>query len=67
MDNTSTAMNLLNNRDLTNNTAIVTGANKGLGFEIARCLSFVGCHVILACRNVEQGEKACELLRKERV
>ena len=67
MDNSIIAMNLLNDRDLTNNTAIITGANKGLGFEIARCLSFAGCYVILACRNVESGEKACEKLKKERV
>ena len=60
-------MNLLNDRDLTNYTAIVTGANKGLGFEIARSLAFAGCYVILACRSVENGEKACEKLKKERV
>ncbi len=67
IDNTTIATNLLNDRDLTNTTAIITGANKGLGFEIARALSFAGCYVILACRSIESGEKACEKLKKERV
>jgi WW domain-containing oxidoreductase len=67
VDNTTIATSLLNDRDLTNTTAIITGANKGLGFEIARSLSFAGCYVILACRSVESGERACEKLKKERV
>lgn len=60
-------MKFLNDRDLTNQTAIVTGANRGLGYEIARSLSFAGCYVIIACRSMENGEKACESLRSERV
>jgi NAD(P)-dependent dehydrogenase (short-subunit alcohol dehydrogenase family) len=60
-------MSFLSDRDLTHSTAIITGANRGLGFEIARSLSFAGCYVIMACRNTENGELACEKLRKERV
>jgi NAD(P)-dependent dehydrogenase (short-subunit alcohol dehydrogenase family) len=39
-------------------TAIVTGANRGIGFEMARALSRRGATVILACRDGEKGEAA---------
>mmetsp|Transcript_6448 Transcript_6448/g.19545 ORF Transcript_6448/g.19545 Transcript_6448/m.19545 type:complete len:314 (+) Transcript_6448:162-1103(+) len=38
--------------------AIVTGANIGLGLEIARVLAAKNAHVVLACRSVEKGENA---------
>ena len=40
-------------------TAIVTGANTGIGLEIARALSRKGARVILACRD---GDKASEAI-----
>ena len=43
--------------------AIVTGANKGIGFEIARKLATNGIKTILACRNPELGAKACNDLK----
>jgi len=61
----SNALQILYGTDLTNKTAIVTGANTGIGFEIARSLAKHGCQVILACRNLTKGEAACSKIRKE--
>lgn len=44
--------------DLSDRVAVVTGANGGLGFEIARGLLAQNARVILACRNEEKGEAA---------
>jgi carbonyl reductase 1 len=43
--------------------AIVTGANKGIGFEIAKGLGGQGFHVIMACRDLALGETAAQELR----
>ncbi len=45
--------------------ALVTGANKGIGREIARQLGRKGHAVWLGCRDVARGEKAAEELRAE--
>jgi NAD(P)-dependent dehydrogenase (short-subunit alcohol dehydrogenase family) len=39
-------------------TALVTGANKGIGFEIVKQLIAEGVDVYLGARDVERGEKA---------
>ena len=52
--------------DLTGTTAVVTGANSGIGLETARTLAAHGASVTLACRNVAKGEHAAELIRNGR-
>jgi NAD(P)-dependent dehydrogenase (short-subunit alcohol dehydrogenase family) len=45
--------------------ALVTGGNKGIGFEVARQLARKGFHVFLGARNPAAGKSAAEKLRKE--
>jgi NAD(P)-dependent dehydrogenase (short-subunit alcohol dehydrogenase family) len=44
--------------DQAGRTAIVTGANSGVGFETAAALAASGATVVLACRNPERAEAA---------
>jgi NAD(P)-dependent dehydrogenase (short-subunit alcohol dehydrogenase family) len=45
--------------------ALITGANKGLGFEMARQLGRAGVSVLLAARDPQKGEAAAAKLRGE--
>lgn len=38
--------------------AIITGANIGLGLQTAQALAGKGCHVVLACRNLDKASAA---------
>lgn len=49
--------------DLTGRTAIVTGANAGLGQQITRRLASSGATVIMACRNAGKAEAAAAEIR----
>ncbi|TDD01415.1 SDR family NAD(P)-dependent oxidoreductase [Saccharopolyspora terrae] len=44
--------------NLAGKTAVITGANSGLGLETAQALGRAGAHVVLAVRNVAKGEQA---------
>jgi NAD(P)-dependent dehydrogenase (short-subunit alcohol dehydrogenase family) len=46
-------------------TALVTGGNKGIGFEVCRNLAQAGCRVLLAARNQALGAAAVERLTQE--
>ncbi len=48
-----------------NRIALVTGANKGLGFETARQLATEGVKVLMASRNKERGAEAVQKLKDD--
>ncbi|PUZ53140.1 hypothetical protein GQ55_5G030800 [Panicum hallii var. hallii] len=45
--------------------AVVTGANRGIGFEAARQLALHGLHVVLTSRDAAKGQDAAERIRGE--
>lgn len=45
--------------------ALITGANKGIGFHVARKLGATGVHVLIGSRDRERGEAAVATLRSE--
>jgi protochlorophyllide reductase len=51
--------------DQSGRTALITGANSGLGLETARALAAKGARVLLACRNMEKAEEAERQLTAE--
>jgi len=51
--------------DLGGKTAVVTGANSGLGYETAVALAGHGAHVVMACRDEGRGTAAVERVRTE--
>jgi NAD(P)-dependent dehydrogenase (short-subunit alcohol dehydrogenase family) len=50
--------------DQTGRTAVITGANTGLGYETAAALAAKGAHVVLAVRNIEKGKAAADLITR---
>jgi NAD(P)-dependent dehydrogenase (short-subunit alcohol dehydrogenase family) len=51
--------------DSSNKIALVTGANKGIGFEVSRRLGMVGMTVLLGGRNTALGSAAAAKLKAE--
>ena len=51
---------------LQNKTAIVTGANSGMGMATVRALSDMGAKVIMLCRSEKRGTEALEKLSSEK-
>ena len=55
----STAEEVTAGMDLTGRTALVTGANSGLGYESMRVLALRGAHVYGTARTLERAAEAC--------
>ncbi|MGB8386400.1 SDR family oxidoreductase [Mycobacterium sp.] len=51
--------------DLSNRFAVVTGANSGLGFGLAKRLAAAGADVVMAIRSRTKGENAIAEIRRE--
>ena len=51
--------------DLTGRVAVVTGANSGIGYEVARALARKDAIVILACRDKDKGEAALKQIDRD--
>ena len=44
---------------------IITGANTGIGYEVALDLAKRNAHVILACRDPKRGQDAVDKIRTQ--
>ncbi|GAX24933.1 hypothetical protein FisN_2Lh211 [Fistulifera solaris] len=55
----------LTEQNLSGQRALVTGANSGIGYEVARQLAKLGAEVTLACRSVTKCAEAAALIQKE--
>ncbi|MEH1969490.1 SDR family oxidoreductase [Nostoc sp.] len=53
--------------DLTGKVALITGANKGIGYEIARQLGSRGATVLIGSRDIGRGEEAANKLRLNQI
>ena len=45
-------------------TAIITGANTGLGYEATKALAAKGFHIVMACRDMAKADDAAARIRK---
>jgi NAD(P)-dependent dehydrogenase (short-subunit alcohol dehydrogenase family) len=46
-----------------NKVALITGANRGIGFETAKALGALGINLIIGCRDLTKGETAVKQLQ----
>ncbi|MEH2411987.1 SDR family oxidoreductase [Nostoc sp.] len=53
--------------DLKGKVALITGANKGIGYEIARQLGSRGATVLVGARDIGRGEEAANKLRLNQI
>jgi NAD(P)-dependent dehydrogenase (short-subunit alcohol dehydrogenase family) len=52
-------------KNFSERVALVTGANRGIGLEVARQLAGLGFGVILGARDAEKGQKAAETINQD--
>ncbi|XP_070541225.1 retinol dehydrogenase 13-like [Ptychodera flava] len=50
--------------DLTGKTAVVTGATRGIGYEVALDLARRNARLIIACLNIDEGNRVMEAIQK---
>ena len=55
----------MSSNDSTGKIAVVTGANRGMGFEACRQLGKLGFRVVLTARDAKKGKEAASALRDE--
>ncbi len=60
----STTDEVLAGQDLSGKTALVTGANSGIGWETARALAAAGAHVVMTARDATKADEAIGALRE---
>jgi NAD(P)-dependent dehydrogenase (short-subunit alcohol dehydrogenase family) len=66
-DDSVTAEGVTDGLDLTGKTALVTGANSGLGYETMRVLAMRGATVIGTGRSMEKAQRACDSISGETI
>jgi NAD(P)-dependent dehydrogenase (short-subunit alcohol dehydrogenase family) len=64
MPNSNTGWNFIDIPDQSGRTAVVTGANTGLGYETATALAARGARVVLAVRDLDKGTAAADLIAR---
>lgn len=51
--------------DMQGKTILITGANSGIGYEAASALAVKKAQVVMACRNMEKGQRAMQQIMEE--
>jgi len=51
--------------DYSGKNCLITGANTGLGFALAKRFASLGAETIMVCRNQEKGEQSVQDIKKE--
>ena len=49
--------------NLKGKTALITGANSGLGYYTAKALAAKNAHVVIACRSIEKANQTIKKLK----
>lgn len=65
MTDTSVRWDTRNIGNLDDRRIVITGGNSGIGLEAATTLCDAGADVVLACRNLEKADAACQRIREE--